>query len=81
MNQVEELKKHKDWVASFGLKLTVVEGGNAMMFPQRKGPPMDQIVLAKPGRDKQIEVYKQCIRNMGKVGIPILCYNFMPWRL
>jgi mannonate dehydratase len=41
---------------------------------------MDQIVLAKPGRDKQIEIYKQCIRNMGKVGIPVLCYNFMPWR-
>eukprot|EP01116_Phalansterium_solitarium_P004189 TRINITY_DN15101_c0_g1_i1.p1 TRINITY_DN15101_c0_g1~~TRINITY_DN15101_c0_g1_i1.p1 ORF type:complete len:358 (+),score=19.31 TRINITY_DN15101_c0_g1_i1:207-1280(+) len=66
---VEELQKYKDWVNSYGLRLTAVEGG----------PPMDKIVLAKPGRDEQLEVYKQCIRNMGKVGVPILCYNFMPW--
>jgi len=68
---VEELQQIKSLVESHGLKLTVVEGG----------PPMDKIVLAKPGRDEQIEHYKQCIRNMGKVGIPILCYNFMPWSL
>jgi mannonate dehydratase len=68
---VEELQKIKDWVNSYGLKFSVIEGG----------PPMDKIVLAKPGRDEQLEVYKQCIRNMDKVGIPILCYNFMPWSL
>lgn len=53
----EELQKIKDHVTSFGMRLSAVEGG----------PPMDKIVLAKEGRDEQIEVYKQCISNMGKV--------------
>jgi len=66
---IEELQKIKDWINSYGMNLSAVEGG----------PPMDKIVLAKQGRDEQIETYKQCILNMGKVGIPILCYNFMPW--
>jgi mannonate dehydratase len=68
---IEELQQIKSLVEKHGLRLTVVEGG----------PTMDKIVLAKEGRDEQIEYYKQCIRNMGKVGIPILCYNFMPWSL
>jgi len=67
----KELQQIKNHVESYGLRLAAVEGG----------PPMDMIVLAKPGRDQQLEVYKQCIRNMGEVGIPILCYNFMPWSL
>lgn len=51
-----------------GLRLAVVEGG----------PPIDQIVLGKPGRDAQIEDYKRALGNMGELGIRTLCYNFMP---
>eukprot|EP01114_Cavostelium_apophysatum_P001394 TRINITY_DN11200_c0_g1_i1.p1 TRINITY_DN11200_c0_g1~~TRINITY_DN11200_c0_g1_i1.p1 ORF type:complete len:356 (+),score=57.93 TRINITY_DN11200_c0_g1_i1:99-1166(+) len=68
---VKELQEVKDQVNKYGMRLAAVEGG----------PPMDKIVLAKQGRDEQIEVYKECIRNMGKVGVPVLCYNFMPWSL
>ena len=41
---------------------------------------MDRIVLAKEGRDAQIEQFKHCLRVMG-AAIPgcVLCYNFMPW--
>jgi mannonate dehydratase len=41
-------------------------------------PPMDKIKLGLPGRDEQIEVIKEFIRNMGLLGIPVWCYEFMP---
>jgi len=36
-----------------------------------------------PGRDEQLEHYQATIRNVGRAGIPILGYHFMPnsvWR-
>src|SRR4051795_1908138 len=43
----------------------------------------DQAMLGLAGRDEQIEHYKTTIRNVGRAGIPILGYHFMPnsvWR-
>lgn len=43
----------------------------------------DQAMLGLPGRDEQIEHYQTTIRNMGRAGIPILGYHWMPnsvWR-
>jgi len=43
----------------------------------------DRAMLGLPGRDEQIEHYRATIRNMGRAGIPILGYHFMPnsvWR-
>ena len=51
-----------------GLRLSVVEGG----------PKIDRIVLGKDGRDAQIEQYKRSLDHMGKLGVRVLCYNFMP---
>ena len=34
--------------------------------------------MQQPGRDKQIEDIKSLIRNMGKLGVEVLCYNWMP---
>ncbi|EDQ88149.1 uncharacterized protein MONBRDRAFT_26748 [Monosiga brevicollis MX1] len=65
-----ELKELVQRCARFNLRLSAVEGG----------PPMDLIVQGKPGRDEQLEFYKQCIRAMGEAQIPVLCYNFMPWQ-
>ena len=41
-------------------------------------PVHEDIKQAKPNRDKLIDNYIESIRNVGKVGIPVLCYNFMP---
>ena len=38
---------------------------------------MSFVKLGLPGRDEVIEKYQQMIRNLGKLGIPLMCYNFM----
>jgi mannonate dehydratase len=43
----------------------------------------DKIMLGQPGREQQLENMQQTVRNMGRAGIPILGYHFMPngvWR-
>ena len=43
----------------------------------------DKIMLGLPGRDQQIEHMAATIRNMGRAGIPILGYHWIPnsvWR-
>ncbi len=41
-------------------------------------PVHENIKLGRPDRDALIDKYRASIRNMGKAGIPVLCYNFMP---
>ena len=43
----------------------------------------DHAMLGLPDRDKQIENYQETIRNVGRAGIPILGFHWMPnqvWR-
>ena len=55
-------------VASVGLRLSVIEGYI----------PHNLIVHGKEGRDQQIAGFEELLREMGRLGIPICCYNFMP---
>jgi mannonate dehydratase len=64
----DALPRLRDRVAGFGLKLSIVEGYI----------PHDEIVHGKPGRDEQIENFRRLLRNMGRAGVPICCYNWMP---
>ena len=64
----DELDAVRKSIERCGLRIAVVEGG----------PPMDEIVAGGPDRDAQIEQYKVAIGNMGKLGIGVLCYDFMP---
>ena len=41
-------------------------------------PVHEDIKQGKNKRDKYIDNYIESIRNVGKAGIPVLCYNFMP---
>ncbi|MBI2192097.1 MAG: mannonate dehydratase [Planctomycetes bacterium] len=61
------MKKLKQRVDKAGFKLSVIESS----------PPMDKIRLGLAGRDEEIEYFCTMLRSMGKVGIPIVCYNFM----
>ena len=58
----------KESLNDAGLKLEVIE----------PAPPHYKIKLGLPGRDEEIEIFKQVLRNMGALDIPVLCYNFMP---
>ena len=58
----------KESLNDAGLKLEVIE----------PAPPHYKIKLGLPGRDEEIEIFKQVLRNMAALGIPVFCYNFMP---
>jgi len=41
-------------------------------------PPMNKIKLGLPGKDQELEYVIDLIRNMGALGIPVWCYEWMP---
>lgn len=65
LDKVEQLKAD---VEAAGLHISVIESI----------PVHEDIKLGKANRDELIENYKESIRNVGKAGIPVVCYNFMP---
>ena len=64
----EALRSIRDDFASFGLTLYGLEGDQFDMSP---------IKFGLPDRDEWIEKYCDMIRNMGRLGISLLCYNWM----
>jgi mannonate dehydratase len=66
--EFRELNAINQRVTKHGLQLSVIEGG----------PPIDLVVMGKEGREQQIAQYVQSIKNMGQLGVRVLCYNFMP---
>lgn len=65
---LEKVIELKNTVEKAGLKLEVIESVNIH----------EDIKLGLPTRDKYIENYKESIRNLGKIGVKVICYNFMP---
>ena len=65
VDRILEVKQQAD---EYGFHLEVVESVNIH----------DDIKLGLPSRDTYIENYKQTMRNLAKVGVKVICYNFMP---
>ncbi len=63
-----EIKHLKEKIEAEGLKFSVIESI----------PVHEDIKLGSSNRDVLIGNYCQNIRNMGSLGIEVLCYNFMP---
>ena len=62
-------------IESVGLRLAAIENVPRGFY--------DKIMLGLPGREEQMENMCKTIENMGKAGIPIFGYNWMPlgvWR-
>ena len=65
----KSLQRAVDAYAERGLRVEAIEEDNS--------PPLHRTRLGADGRDEEIDVYCSLIENMGKVGIPVLCYNWM----
>ncbi len=65
---LERIVALKNSVTKVGLNLEVIESVNIH----------DDIKLGAPSRDLYIENYRKTIRHLGKAGIKVICYNFMP---
>lgn len=64
----EAIKEEVSYIHSYGFHTDVVESVNVH----------EDIKLGLSSRDQYIENYKQSIRNLGEVGVKVICYNFMP---
>lgn len=65
---LDKIRRLKALCDGAGLEMEVIESV----------PVHEDIKLGKPSRDRLIANYAQTIRNLGKVGVKCICYNFMP---
>ncbi|MDF2037920.1 mannonate dehydratase [Cytobacillus oceanisediminis] len=66
--ETDEIKSEIEFIKSFGFHANVVESVNIH----------ESIKLGNNERDLYIENYKKTIRNLGELGVKVICYNFMP---
>jgi mannonate dehydratase len=64
----ERIMRLKETVEKSGLELSVIESV----------PVHEAIKIGLPERDRYIENYQKTLRNLGRAGLGIVCYNFMP---
>ena len=62
------LERLQGEIAEAGMALAVVESI----------PVHEDVKLGRPTRDALIDNYCRSVQHMGELGIPVLCYNFMP---
>ena len=64
----DTIRRAKEQFAEAGLRLWALEGDPL---------PMDRIKLGLPGRDEDVDRFCAILQAMGRLGVPIMCYNFM----
>jgi mannonate dehydratase len=64
----EQLSAVKAQIEDAGLHFAVVESV----------PIHEDIKLGRPARDRLIDNYCVTVQRIGELGVPVLCYNFMP---
>lgn len=65
---LERIREVKGQADRYGFNIDVVESVNVH----------EDIKLGLESRDSYIENYKETIRELAKVGVKVICYNFMP---
>lgn len=65
LDMILDMKKE---IEAAGLTMECIESVNVH----------ESIKLGDSDADKYIENYKECIRNLSKAGVKVICYNFMP---
>ena len=68
-----ELVQERRRIEDYGLRLEALENVPIWFY--------DKAMLGLPGRDEQIDNYRETIRAIGRAGIPILGYHWMPTRV
>ena len=71
----KDLRGLIDKAREYGLPIEAIENVPVHFY--------EKAMLGLPGRDEQIEHYRTTVRNLGRAGIPILGFHFMPnsvWR-
>ena len=66
--RLDRLGTVKAQIEDAGLRFAVVESV----------PVHEDIKLGRPTRDRLIDNYCVTVRRIGELGVPVLCYNFMP---
>ena len=73
--KAKDIKALVDKAKAYGLTFEAIENVPTHFY--------DKAMLGLPGRDEQIENYQKTLRNVGRAGMPILGFHFMPnsvWR-
>src|ERR1035437_10388747 len=86
LNTIKQLPGDERWEFRDLLLLRQRAEDNGMRLVALENVPTkfyDKIMLGLPGAAEQIENYQTTIRNMGKAGIPVLGFHWVPnsvWR-